>query len=131
MAPKILPYFPPHTTYVEPFAGGLSVLLNKQPAPIEIASDLDPDLINCLLVVRDQPTALASRLATVTYDKATFEAAKAFLSLPHRKGASEFERAVQFLVLRRFSRGGLDQLCLVQTAPRRPAGDLKAGRRSS
>ena len=32
---------PPHTTYCEPFAGGLSVLLNKAPANVEVAGDVN------------------------------------------------------------------------------------------
>lgn len=50
---KIIPLFPKHKTYIEPFCGGCSVLLNKSPVPIEVINDLDGDLINFWRVVRD------------------------------------------------------------------------------
>ena len=45
LARRICALFPKHTYYLEPFAGGLSVLLNKPPARREVACDLNRDLI--------------------------------------------------------------------------------------
>src|SRR5262249_53588545 len=45
LARRILARLPAHRRYVEPFAGGLSVLLNKRPASVEVAADLHPGLI--------------------------------------------------------------------------------------
>jgi DNA adenine methylase len=45
---------PPHVHYVEPFAGGLSVLLAKDPAGVsEVVNDIDADLTNFWAVLRD------------------------------------------------------------------------------
>ena len=49
----ILEYFPPHTTYVEPFGGGASVLLRKRRSKNEIYNDLDSDIVNVFKVLRD------------------------------------------------------------------------------
>jgi DNA adenine methylase len=46
------------TRYYEPFAGGLSVLLAKPRAPVEVVNDLDADLVNFWTVVRDDPDGL-------------------------------------------------------------------------
>ncbi|WP_345993739.1 DNA adenine methylase [Sulfurimonas sp. HSL-1716] len=53
-APKIIPYFPPHTTYAEPYGGGASVLLRKPRSKNEIYNDLDGDIVNVFRVLRDK-----------------------------------------------------------------------------
>lgn len=46
LAKKIVALFPPHLTYVEPYAGGLSVLLAKDPTGAEVVNDIDSGLSN-------------------------------------------------------------------------------------
>lgn len=48
----LLPLIPEATTYVEPFGGGCSVLLNRAKSPIEVYNDLDGALVNLFEVVR-------------------------------------------------------------------------------
>ena len=52
IADWIIGHFPKHSTYVEPFGGGASVLLNKMPCDLEIYNDLDSDVVNFLKVLR-------------------------------------------------------------------------------
>jgi DNA adenine methylase len=53
LAPKFIALMPPHVHYVEPFAGGLAVLLAKDPAGVsEVVNDLNGDLINFWEVLR-------------------------------------------------------------------------------
>lgn len=52
LADKIVALMPPHTHYVEPFAGGLAVLLAKDPAGVsEVVNDLDGRLTNFWLTL--------------------------------------------------------------------------------
>jgi DNA adenine methylase len=53
IAPWIISAMPPHRTYVEPFGGGASVLMRKQPAEREVLSDLDPLAVNLYRVLAD------------------------------------------------------------------------------
>ncbi len=53
LAPWILPYLPPHETYIEAFAGSAAVLLAKKPSPLEVINDLDEGLIGFYRVLRD------------------------------------------------------------------------------
>lgn len=58
IAPWIVSLLPTHDHYVEPFCGGLSVLLAKQPARMETVNDLDGELMTFWRVLRDRPTEL-------------------------------------------------------------------------
>lgn len=58
IAPWIASLLPNHDHYVEPFAGGLSVLLAKTPSRMETVNDLDAELMTFWRVLRDRPTEL-------------------------------------------------------------------------
>ncbi len=50
---KILELLPAHTAYVEPFGGAASILLAKQPAPIETYNDINGGVAGFFLVAAD------------------------------------------------------------------------------
>jgi DNA adenine methylase len=104
LARRIIGRFPTHRTYVEPFAGGLSVLLNKPRAAVEVASDLNGDLIGLYHVLQAHPAALAGVLAPLPYTETTFAQALSWLA-----SDDPIDRAVGLLVRNRFSRGGLGE----------------------
>lgn len=52
IAPWIISFFPPHTTYVEPYGGSASVLLNKTESKTEIYNDLDSEVVNFFRLLR-------------------------------------------------------------------------------
>jgi DNA adenine methylase len=93
-----------HKTYTEPFAGGLNILLNKLRAPIEIANDLNADLVNFWRVVRDRGDELLHWLKELPYTEDVFQQAKKIMRSPD--WADDVDRAVSFMVWNRFSRGG-------------------------
>jgi DNA adenine methylase len=55
MVAKLLPLFPPHRTYVEPFCGAASMLFAKEPAHVETINDIDGGVAGFFRVLRDQP----------------------------------------------------------------------------
>jgi DNA adenine methylase len=68
LASRIVGLMPPHFHYVEPYAGGLSVMLAKDPEGVsEVANDLNKDLYNFWRVLQGQEYFAAfSRLCQAT-----------------------------------------------------------------
>ena len=72
---KLLPLFPPHTGYVEPFGGGASVLLAKPPSEIEVYNDLDRGLYEFFQVL-SSPTLFPqfwARVANLPYSRELYD----------------------------------------------------------
>ena len=80
MASQIIPVFGQHTSYWEPFCGGLAVLLAKPACAVETVCDRHGDLINLAKVLQDRKTAecLYDRVyRTLPCEATYFEAAAA------------------------------------------------------
>ncbi|WP_196010580.1 DNA adenine methylase [Citrobacter amalonaticus] len=70
----IISHFPEHRCYVEPFGGGASVLLRKEPSEAEVYNDLDEDIVNLFRVLRDevQSKKLIELCALTPYSREEF-----------------------------------------------------------
>lgn len=77
LAAKIARLLPSHEHYIEPFAGGLSVLLAKQTSRMETVNDLDGLLMTFWRVLRDKPEQLARVCALTPHSRADHAAARA------------------------------------------------------
>lgn len=77
LASWIIGHFPEHRCYVEPFGGGASVLLKKEPSDAEVYNDLDGDVVNLFRVLRDREMAqqLIDACALTPYSRAEFNCA--------------------------------------------------------
>ncbi len=103
LAPHIVRLMPPHTHYVEPFAGGLSVLLSKNPEGVsEVVNDLNEELTNFWRVLqgddtfgRFQRTLQATPFSEVEWNASTKE-----------PGDDPVENAIRFFVRCRQSLAG-------------------------
>lgn len=73
----LLPLIPQSRVYVEPFGGGLSVLLNRRRSSVEVVNDLDSALVNLFQVVRDPVSFVRFQrtLALTPYARTEFESA--------------------------------------------------------
>ena len=74
IADWIADQLPDHGHYVEPFCGGLSVLLAKRPSAMETVSDLDGELMTFWRVLRDRPTELIRACALTPHSRAELAA---------------------------------------------------------
>lgn len=104
LARKIVALMPPHTHYVEPFAGGLSVLLAKDPEGVsEVVNDLNGDLVNFWQVLQNVDTFRDFQriVQAVPFAEEEFrDAARA------RTFGGVVDRAVNFFLLCRLSLAG-------------------------
>jgi DNA adenine methylase len=74
LAPWITSLLPAHEHYVEPFAGGLSVLFAKKPSRMETVNDLDGDLMTFWRTLRDRPDDLLRACLLTPHSRAELEA---------------------------------------------------------
>jgi DNA adenine methylase len=101
LASKIVALMPPHLHYVEPYAGGLAVLLAKDPESVsEVANDLNGDLTTFWQVLQDEGlfASLVRRLEATPFSEFEFKL--------HRRALSELSeelspvaRAAAFFVV--------------------------------
>lgn len=74
LGPLIADLIPPHEHYVEPFAGGLSVLLAKRPSTMETVNDLDGRLMTFWRVLRDRAEDLTRVCALTPHSRGEYQA---------------------------------------------------------
>lgn len=91
LGPWLLGFLPEHRTYVEPFGGGASVLLQKARSYAEVYNDMDGEVVNLFRVVREHGEELAQACELTPFARAEFEQA-------YEEGGSELERARRTLV---------------------------------
>src|SRR3989304_10271840 len=107
LARKIISLMPKHRHYVEPYAGGLSVLLNRDPEDnnlwlpphsgvSEIVNDLNQDLTNFWQVLQDQDSFNKFKriMDAIPFSQIEFERAQKWLA----ENIDPIARAVCFFI---------------------------------
>jgi DNA adenine methylase len=119
----IVSLMPRHLCYVEPFAGGLAVLLARDPddprlwveenppahrrGVSEVVNDLDGNLTCFWATLRDMPEPLYGRLRATEFNEGVWRHARDYLDgLPPWDGTAHVMRAWAFFVLARQSLAG-------------------------
>ncbi len=76
LAPWIISHFPPHTSYVEPYAGAASVLLLKSPSKLETINDSNDLVVNFFDVLRTRKNDLLNAIRLTPYSRREFARAQ-------------------------------------------------------
>jgi len=97
---KLIPLFPPHKVYVEPFCGGASVFFAKELAELNVLNDIDKDVATALRDIRSLTDEEFKQLNTKYKEgsRAQWEKLKRS-EVPKNK----VDRLYRFLYLTRFS----------------------------
>lgn len=98
----IIEHIPDHSYYIEPFAGGASIFFAKKKVEKNWLNDIDEELINCLIIIRDYPKELINRLKN---EKATKERHNYYKNI--FKPENKFDRVVRWFYLNRTSYSGI------------------------
>jgi len=98
----ILEHMPPHKSYIEPFAGGASVFFAKNKVNFNWINDIDGDLTNCLIHIRDNCEGLIDFLDGIPAKKELHHYYK-----NEFEPANDLERAGRWYYLNRTSYSGI------------------------
>ena len=84
-------HIPEHDVYLEPFAGSLAVLFEKERSHIETVNDLNGEIVNFFRVIRDASKELEKKIEMTPYSREEYENAYLYSD-------DEIERARRFCV---------------------------------
>lgn len=103
----LLKHVPPHTTYVEPFGGGASLLFVKEPSKVEVYNDIDSLLVNFFRVLKKHSGEFMRQAHLTLYSREEHKDAKGILD-GDVSGLEDgnIEAAVAFYILCRQSMSG-------------------------
>lgn len=76
LSAQIVPLFPSHRVYFEPFAGGAATLFAKPRAERETLNDLDGTIMRFWRALRDRPEELAAAVAATPYGRQEWREAR-------------------------------------------------------
>lgn len=101
IASKVLQFFPPHTVYVEPFAGGAALLFAKPKKEVtntnhyrEVLNDKNKLIVTLYKVAREYPDELQLSLQLTPYSKSEHQWAMQVCKNPNEHSSLEVARCV-------------------------------------
>ena len=98
---KLLPLFPHHISYVEPFCGSCVLLLNKRKSRCETVNDYNKDIWNLFNVVKNKPEEFSRHFNFMVKSRFQFQ----LYNQQDPDKLNDVERAVRYYYLLRFSFG--------------------------
>ena len=102
LAKHILPCFPAHKFYVEPFCGGAALFFSKDPSTVEVLNDINGDLINLYRVVKYHLEEFVHQFKWALSSRQLFDWLK---EIPPQT-LTDIQRAARFYCLQQLTFGG-------------------------
>jgi DNA adenine methylase len=123
LAKDIVALIPTHSIYIEVFGGALSVLYAKKPSKIEVANDINSELINLHRAIRNNPQTLSIYLNNLLISRELFSDIKTVKLKPR----NNIEKAAFYLYLLTQSFGSKgDNFAMSAKSGRRPKDIYKS-----
>jgi DNA adenine methylase len=79
----ILPLFPEHILYNEPFCGGAALLFAKVPSEVEVINDTNKELINFYKVIKQDFISLQKKINITLHSRTQYKDAGVIYNFPH------------------------------------------------
>jgi DNA adenine methylase len=99
----ILPLFPKHTLYAEPFVGGGAVFWAKPPSDVEVINDVNRELINFYEVVQNEFVELEKMIRISLHSRSLHNDSLVIYNNPHMFSRIKRAWAVWVLAAQSFS----------------------------
>ena len=102
LAKHLLPVFPAHSCYVEPFCGAAALYFMKPPADSEVLNDINGDLVSLYRVIKHHPEEFIRQFKWALSGRQIYEWLKATPVEP----LTDIQRAARFYYLQKLGFGG-------------------------
>ncbi|EMT0879944.1 DNA adenine methylase [Enterobacter hormaechei] len=102
LAKHILPLFPAHTCYVEPFCGAAALYFLKTPSKIEVINDINGELVNLYRVVKHHLEEFVRQFKWALVSRQIYK----WLQDTPEETLTDVQRAARFYYLQKQAFGG-------------------------
>lgn len=102
LAKHLLPMFPEHQCYVEPFCGAAALFFLKPPVKAEVLNDINGDLVNLYRVVANHLDELLRQFEWALVSRQSW----GWLAATPAETLTDIQRAARFLYLQKLGFGG-------------------------
>jgi DNA adenine methylase len=102
LAKHILPLFPHHTCYVEPFCGAAALYFLKEPSKTEVINDINGELVNLYRVVRHHLEEFVRQFKWALVSRQIYK----WLQDTPEETLTDIHRAARFYYLQKQAFGG-------------------------
>lgn len=102
LAPQILPLFPDHSCYVEPFCGAGALFFLKAPVKVEVLNDVNGDLVTLYRVVQHHLEEFVRHFKWALASREIYK----WLQITPAETLTDIQRAARFFYLQKLGFGG-------------------------
>lgn len=101
LAKRILPLFPAHECYVEPFAGGAALYFMKPPSEVEVLNDINGELVNLYRVIKHHLEEFVRQFKWALVSRQIY----GWLKVTPEETLTDIQRAARFYYLQKMAFG--------------------------
>ncbi len=102
LAKHLLPMFPEHTCYVEPFCGAAALYFLKSPSQVEVINDINGELINLYRVIQHHLEEFVRQFKWSLVSRQIYK----WLLMQPTDPLTDIQRAARFFYLQKMGFGG-------------------------
>ena len=102
LAKRLLPLFPDHSCYVEPFCGAAALFFMKDPVDVEVLNDINGDLVSLYRVIKNHPEEFLRQFKWALSSRQAYDWLRATPVEP----MTDIQRAARFYYLQKLGFGG-------------------------